>query len=135
MLLSIIFITSGKNSGDRLRKSGQTVGRLRKTCQKAVPGTIPFSFGRVDTSIATESVLNVHFKIYALVVNHEQHVEVVFKTVENHLVMLAWNFKKYFLAEDNLIASYEWVRDSFHNTSEGLSTAEEEIFIDFTSSV
>ncbi|GFV92072.1 zinc finger BED domain-containing protein 5 [Trichonephila clavipes] len=37
-------------------------------------------------------------------------------------------------AEDNLIASYEWVRDPFQNTPEGLSTTEEEIFIDFTSS-
>ncbi|GFT44609.1 zinc finger BED domain-containing protein 5 [Trichonephila clavipes] len=35
---------------------------------------------------------------------------------------------------DNLIASYEWVRDPFQNTPEGLSTTEEEIFIDFTSS-
>ncbi|PRD25500.1 UNVERIFIED_CONTAM: hypothetical protein NCL1_40731 [Trichonephila clavipes] len=58
MLLSIIFITSGKNSEERLRVSGQPIGRLRKTCKKAVPGTIPFSFGRVDTSIATESVWN-----------------------------------------------------------------------------
>ncbi|GFX79334.1 zinc finger BED domain-containing protein 5 [Trichonephila clavipes] len=31
-------------------------------------------------------------------------------------------------------ASYEWVRDPFQNTPEGLSTTEEEIFIDFTSS-
>ncbi|GFX51951.1 zinc finger BED domain-containing protein 5 [Trichonephila clavipes] len=30
-------------------------------------------------------------------------------------------------------ASYEWVRDPFQNTPEGLSTTEEEIFIDFTS--
>ncbi|GFV10775.1 zinc finger BED domain-containing protein 5 [Trichonephila clavipes] len=35
---------------------------------------------------------------------------------------------------DNLIASYEWVRDPFQNTPEGLSTTEEESFIDFTSS-
>ncbi|GFS98912.1 SCAN domain-containing protein 3 [Trichonephila clavipes] len=35
---------------------------------------------------------------------------------------------------DNLIASYEWVRDPFQNIPEGLSTTEEEIFIDFTSS-
>ncbi|GFT10767.1 zinc finger BED domain-containing protein 5 [Trichonephila clavipes] len=64
----------------------------------------------------------------------EQHVEVVYKTIEYHLVMLAKNFKKYFFAEDNLIASYEWVRDPFQNTPEGLSTTEEESFIDFTSS-
>ncbi|GFW24251.1 zinc finger BED domain-containing protein 5 [Trichonephila clavipes] len=44
------------------------------------------------------------------------------------------NFKKYFFAQDNLIASYEWVRDPFQNTPEGLSTTEEESFIDFTSS-
>ncbi|GFV95229.1 SCAN domain-containing protein 3 [Trichonephila clavipes] len=31
-------------------------------------------------------------------------------------------------------ASYEWVRDPFQNTPEGLFTTEEEIFIDFTSS-
>ncbi|GFU69580.1 SCAN domain-containing protein 3 [Trichonephila clavipes] len=43
----------------------------------------------------------------------EQHVEVVYKTIEYHLAMLAKNFKKYFFAEDNLIASYEWVRDPF----------------------
>ncbi|GFX24853.1 protein FAM200B [Trichonephila clavipes] len=35
---------------------------------------------------------------------------------------------------DNLIASYEWVRDPFQNTPEGFSTTEEESFIDFTSS-
>lgn len=64
----------------------------------------------------------------------ELHVKVVFVTIENHLAMLAKNFKKYFLADDNLVASYEWVRDPFHNTPEGLSTAEEEIFIDFTAS-
>ncbi|PRD24094.1 UNVERIFIED_CONTAM: hypothetical protein NCL1_44679 [Trichonephila clavipes] len=67
MLLSIIFITSGKNSGERLREFGQPVERLRKTCKKTLPGTIPFRFGRVDTSIATESVLDAHFIIYALV--------------------------------------------------------------------
>ncbi|GFT36405.1 putative endonuclease-reverse transcriptase [Trichonephila clavipes] len=44
------------------------------------------------------------------------------------------NFKKYFLDEDSLVASYEWIRDSFQDTPEGLSTSEEEIFIDFTSS-
>ncbi|GFT99770.1 zinc finger BED domain-containing protein 5 [Trichonephila clavipes] len=64
----------------------------------------------------------------------EQHVEVVYKTIEYHLAMLAKKFKKYFFAEDNLIASYEWVRDPFQNTPEGLSTTEEESFIDFTSS-
>ncbi|GFW65129.1 zinc finger BED domain-containing protein 5 [Trichonephila clavipes] len=31
-------------------------------------------------------------------------------------------------------ASYEWVRDQFQNTPEDLSTTEEEIFVDFTSS-
>ncbi|GFX21917.1 zinc finger BED domain-containing protein 5 [Trichonephila clavipes] len=36
--------------------------------------------------------------------------------------------------EQQLFASYEWVRDPFQNTPEGLSTTEEEIFIDFTSS-
>ncbi|GFY24806.1 SCAN domain-containing protein 3 [Trichonephila clavipes] len=39
-----------------------------------------------------------------------------------------------FWDEDNLIISYEWVRDPFQNAPEGLSTTEEEIFIDFTSS-
>ncbi|GFW77376.1 zinc finger BED domain-containing protein 5 [Trichonephila clavipes] len=38
------------------------------------------------------------------------------------------------MSADNLTASYEWVRDPFQNTPEGLSTNEEEIFIDFTSS-
>ncbi|GFV32941.1 uncharacterized protein TNCV_1745831 [Trichonephila clavipes] len=47
--------------------------------------------------------------------------------------MLAKNFKKYFLDEDSLVASYEWIRDLFQDTPEGLSTSEEEIFIDFTS--
>ncbi|GFW56224.1 zinc finger BED domain-containing protein 5 [Trichonephila clavipes] len=64
----------------------------------------------------------------------EEHVEAVYKTIEYHLAMLAKNFKKYFFAEDNLIANYEWVRDPFQNTPEGLSTTEEESFIDFTSS-
>ncbi|GFT68346.1 zinc finger BED domain-containing protein 5 [Trichonephila clavipes] len=64
----------------------------------------------------------------------EQHVEVAYKTIEYHLAMLEKNLKKYFFAEDNLIASYEWVRDPFQNTPEGLSPTEEEIFIDFTSS-
>ncbi|GFW74809.1 zinc finger BED domain-containing protein 5 [Trichonephila clavipes] len=36
--------------------------------------------------------------------------------------------------EQQFFASYEWVRDPFKNTPEGLSTTEEEIFIDFTSS-
>ncbi|GFW31802.1 HTH_48 domain-containing protein [Trichonephila clavipes] len=46
----------------RLRESGQaTIGRLRKTCKNAFPRTIPVSFGRLDTLIATESSLNVHF--------------------------------------------------------------------------
>ncbi|GFX57631.1 transposable element Tc1 transposase [Trichonephila clavipes] len=48
--------------------------------------------------------------------------------------MLAKNFKKYFLDEDSLVASYEWIRDLFQDTPEELSTSEEEIFIDFTSS-
>lgn len=48
--------------------------------------------------------------------------------------MLAKNFTKCFLAVLNLIASYEWVRNPFQNTPNGLSTAEEEIFIDFTGS-
>ncbi|GFU72749.1 zinc finger BED domain-containing protein 5 [Trichonephila clavipes] len=48
--------------------------------------------------------------------------------------MLAKNFKKYFLNEDSLVASYEWIRDLFQDTPKGLSTSEEEIFIDFPSS-
>ncbi|GBM39052.1 hypothetical protein AVEN_119754-1 [Araneus ventricosus] len=48
--------------------------------------------------------------------------------------MLARNFKKYFLADDILVASYKCVRDPFQNTPEGLSSAEEEIFIDFMAS-
>ncbi|GFU24253.1 hypothetical protein TNCV_3395771 [Trichonephila clavipes] len=47
--------------------------------------------------------------------------------------MLAKNFKKYFLDEDSLVASYERIRDLFQDTPEWLSTSEEEIFIDFTS--
>ncbi|GFV01309.1 hypothetical protein TNCV_3375431 [Trichonephila clavipes] len=39
----------------RLRESGQPIGRLRKTCKNAFPRTIPVSFGRLDTPIATES--------------------------------------------------------------------------------
>ncbi len=46
--------------------------------------------------------------------------------------MLVKNFKKYVLADCKLIASYEWVRDPFHKTPEGLSNDEEEKFIDFT---
>ncbi|GFY18049.1 hypothetical protein TNCV_3385401 [Trichonephila clavipes] len=34
--------------------------------------------------------------------------------------------------EDNLVASYEWIRDLLQDTPEGLSTSEEEIFIHFT---
>ncbi|GFX44285.1 uncharacterized protein TNCV_4376731 [Trichonephila clavipes] len=48
--------------------------------------------------------------------------------------MLAKNFKSIFLDEDSLVASYEWIRDLFQDTPEGLTTSEEEIFIDFTSS-
>ncbi|XP_071037865.1 zinc finger BED domain-containing protein 5-like [Parasteatoda tepidariorum] len=62
----------------------------------------------------------------------EEHVKVVFATIENHLAMLARNFKKYFPADDKLIASYEWVRNPFHKTPERLSIDEEEKFIDFT---
>ncbi|GFX77270.1 hypothetical protein TNCV_5064011 [Trichonephila clavipes] len=40
-----------------LRESGQPIGRLRKTCKNAFPRTIPVSFGRLDTPIATESSL------------------------------------------------------------------------------
>ncbi|GFU07642.1 hypothetical protein TNCV_1646681 [Trichonephila clavipes] len=55
----------------RLRESGQPIGRLRKTCKNAFPRTIPVSFGRLDTPIATESSLNVHFfKISTLIVIH-----------------------------------------------------------------
>ncbi|GFW64436.1 hypothetical protein TNCV_812711 [Trichonephila clavipes] len=39
----------------RLRESGQPIGRLRKLCKNAFPRAIPVSFGRLDTSIATES--------------------------------------------------------------------------------
>ncbi|GFT00204.1 uncharacterized protein TNCV_462731 [Trichonephila clavipes] len=42
----------------RLRESGQPIERLRKTCKNAFPRTIPVSFGRLDTPIATESSLN-----------------------------------------------------------------------------
>ena len=64
----------------------------------------------------------------------EQNVKFVFVTIENHSALLAKNFKKYYLADDKLIACYEWVRDPFHNIPEGLSIAEEETFIDFTTS-
>ncbi|GFY27561.1 uncharacterized protein TNCV_910121 [Trichonephila clavipes] len=60
MSLSIIFITSGI-IGVRLRESRQPIGRLRKTCKNAFPRTIPVSFGRLDTLIATESSSNVPF--------------------------------------------------------------------------
>ncbi|GFS47463.1 zinc finger BED domain-containing protein 5 [Trichonephila clavipes] len=62
----------------------------------------------------------------------KQQVEAVFGTIESHSTMMAKNFKKYFLADDNLIANYEWIRDPFQNTTEGLLTSEE-IFMDFTS--
>ncbi|GFV02221.1 zinc finger BED domain-containing protein 5 [Trichonephila clavipes] len=64
----------------------------------------------------------------------KQHVKFVSKTMQNHLAMLAKNFKKYLLDEDNLVASYEWIRDLFQDTPEELSTSKEEIFIHFTSS-
>ncbi|GFS86845.1 hypothetical protein TNCV_2407971 [Trichonephila clavipes] len=48
--------------------------------------------------------------------------------------MLAKNLKKYFLDEDSLVASYEWISDLFQDTPEELSTSEEEILIYFTSS-
>ncbi|GFY16228.1 hypothetical protein TNCV_2348731 [Trichonephila clavipes] len=53
---------------------------------------------------------------------------------DDNRTMLAKKFKKNFLDEDNLVASYEWIRDLFQDTPEGHSTSEEEIFIDFTSS-
>ncbi|XP_071035447.1 zinc finger BED domain-containing protein 5-like [Parasteatoda tepidariorum] len=64
----------------------------------------------------------------------EEYMKVTFVTIENHLAMLAKNFKKYFPAHDKLLASYEWVRNPFHKTPEGLSIDEEEKFIDFTTS-
>ncbi|CAH1112787.1 unnamed protein product [Psylliodes chrysocephalus] len=75
--------------------------------------------------------VNEFVKIYK---EEEQYVKVVFITIENHLAMLVQNFKKYFLDDDKLVASYEWVRDSFRTTLESLSAAEEEIFIEFTAS-
>ncbi|GFV51525.1 hypothetical protein TNCV_2908281 [Trichonephila clavipes] len=54
----------------RLREPGQPIGRLRKTCKNAFPRTIPVSFGRLDTPIATESSLDVHFLISTLIVIH-----------------------------------------------------------------
>ncbi|GFU84922.1 hypothetical protein TNCV_58611 [Trichonephila clavipes] len=56
--------------GVRLRESGRPIGRLRKTCKNAFPRTILVSFGRLDTPIATESSLNVHFLISTLIVIH-----------------------------------------------------------------
>ncbi|GFU09274.1 uncharacterized protein TNCV_2421571 [Trichonephila clavipes] len=44
------------HSRERLRDSGQTIGRLRKTCANAVPRTIPISLGPFDASIATKSI-------------------------------------------------------------------------------
>lgn len=55
----------------------------------------------------------------------EQHVKVVF--VEE--------FKKQSLADDNLILSYKWDDNPIQITPEGLSTAEEEIVVDFTASM
>lgn len=63
-----------------------------------------------------------------------QYAKVVFVIIESHLFVLAQNFKTYFLADDKSIASYEWVRDPFRTTPEDLSTVEEEIFVDCTSS-
>ncbi|GFW01040.1 hypothetical protein TNCV_1762781 [Trichonephila clavipes] len=57
----------------RMRESGQPVGRLRLTCKNAFSRTIPVRFGRLDTSIATEPILNVHFLIIALIVIHDLH--------------------------------------------------------------
>ncbi|XP_072377897.1 zinc finger BED domain-containing protein 5-like [Diabrotica undecimpunctata] len=76
-------------------------------------------FANVDECIKTYKV-------------EEQHVKVVFVTIENHLAMLTKNFKRYFFADDKLTRSYEWVRNPFQITPEGLSTAEEETFIEFT---
>ncbi|GBL90521.1 hypothetical protein AVEN_179443-1 [Araneus ventricosus] len=64
----------------------------------------------------------------------EQHVKVIYIAIENHLAILENDLKKYFLADDNLVAKYEWVGNLFQNTLEDLSTAKEEIFIDFTAS-
>ncbi|GFV62324.1 uncharacterized protein TNCV_1131071 [Trichonephila clavipes] len=57
MSLSIISITSGI-IGYVCVSLGSGIGRLRKTCKNAFPRTIPVSFGRLDTPIATESSLN-----------------------------------------------------------------------------
>lgn len=62
----------------------------------------------------------------------EVHINVIFLTINKHLSMLAKNLKKYFFAEEKFLASYEWVRDPYHNVPQGLSTSEEETFIDFT---
>lgn len=64
----------------------------------------------------------------------EHHTEILFATIENHLTMLAKNFRQYFITDDAIIATYEWVRNPFQLTPEGLSLEEEEQFIDFTSS-
>lgn len=56
--------------------------------------------------------------------------QVVFVTNENHFAMPKKNVEKFFLALKNL--SYEWVRNLSQITPGGLSTAEEEIFKDFT---
>ena len=61
-------------------------------------------------------------------------MKVLFVTIENHLAMLAKNFTKYFFADENLLAGYDWVRDPYQNTSDGLSTAVEEMFIHFPAS-
>jgi len=61
-------------------------------------------------------------------------VAVVFATIENHLIMLANNFKKYFFEDFRSIESYEWVRNPFQLTPIGLSTTEEESFIELTTS-
>ncbi|GBL94009.1 hypothetical protein AVEN_76724-1 [Araneus ventricosus] len=57
----------------------------------------------------------------------EKNVKIVFVTIENHLAMLTKNFKKCFLADENLVASYEWLEIHFE-------IAEEEIFIHFKAS-
>ncbi|GFV47686.1 zinc finger BED domain-containing protein 5 [Trichonephila clavipes] len=101
--------------------------KLRKYSQKY----LNFGFTTIEVNDGEKSLSSLCVKTYE---SEEQHVKVVFKTMLNHLAMLANNFKKYFLGEDNLVASYEWIRDLFQDSSEGLSTSEEEIFIDFTPS-
>ncbi|GFT72294.1 zinc finger BED domain-containing protein 5 [Trichonephila clavipes] len=61
-----------------------------------------------------------------------QYIPLSNDTVSRRIDDIAEDVEKQLL--DNLIASYEWVRDPFQNTPEGLSTTEEESFIDFTSS-